>query len=104
MNQGRPVPLGAKVEEHDMEHEALWRRAQCPRSPGGATVTHDEAMGIYQHRRDEYAPDLYRLCASVQVIGQIVGGSAGIDSPRVHRTLTQWWARASAPFRRAQAA
>jgi len=74
-----------------MEVEALWRRALAD-----GHVSHEEAIRIYHVRSTELAPHLAVLTTSMHVIAGIAGGSAGIDSPSVRRTLRERWQRAAA--------
>ena len=79
-----------------MELESMWRRALAD-----GEVTHHEAVAIYQYRRSNFAPKLTLLTTSMHVIAGIAGGSAGIDSPRVQRTMRERWQRLGliVPFR-----
>lgn len=92
-----PTPLAAAVEQAAMDETALWRRAL-----GDGRVTTDEALTIFEFRRT-HLPELMLLTTSMHVIGGIARGEAGIESPRVQRTLREWMARKAAtvvPFRR----
>jgi hypothetical protein len=94
----RPTPLSTVVEEANMEVEAMWRR-----SLADGHVSHEEAIRIYHVRSTELAPHLAVLTTSMHVIAGIAGGSAGIDSPSVKRTMRERWQRVAAtvvPFRR----
>lgn len=79
-----------------MELESMWRRALAD-----GDVSHAEAIAIYQFRRAHFAPQLTLLTTSVHVIAGIAGGSAGVDSPRVRRTMRERWQRMGliVPFR-----
>lgn len=75
----QPVPLHGRVEGRMVDMRRWRMRALSPTGPGGASVTHGEAMELVT-LVDADEPDKKKLITTVRHVNACLGGAEGMDS------------------------
>lgn len=86
---GATQTLADRTMEQRWGVRKLWERAMSPESPGGNSVTHAEAMVIFEtvYEPEGYDQNVGRSCTTLEYVHRMTGGQKGVESRNFVRGL-----------------